>query len=97
MLLLAEGVILFIMGCRKTVALILVELARDPHLQSALRQELVEFVGSGSNSRPTYDEYLGSAKLPLLDAVVNEGYVAVSLPMCRVSDIHTQGFEYTLF
>lgn len=39
----------------------------------ALRAELTQFQGSRADGRPTYDEYVGSKQLPLLDAVVIEG------------------------
>lgn len=53
--------------------MVLIELARNPGIQSALREELTSFEGSRSDGRPTYDEYLGNQQLPLLDAVVIEG------------------------
>lgn len=49
------------------------ELARHPDMQSRLRQEILDFRGSGPGGEPTYNELL--TKLPYLDATVKEAYV----------------------
>lgn len=63
---------LCLLAVRKTLAMLLWELAKRPRLQLALREEITNFRGSGPNERSAYDDYVGS-KLPLLDAVVKEG------------------------
>jgi len=48
----------------------LMELARNKDIQDRLRQELLDFHGSGPNGQPSYEDY--QSKLPFLDAVSKE-------------------------
>ncbi|KAG8897481.1 hypothetical protein FRB99_008122 [Tulasnella sp. 403] len=48
----------------------LMELARNKDVQDKLRQEILDFQGSGPGGQPTYDEF--QSKLPYLDAVAKE-------------------------
>ena len=54
------------------MSMTLLELARQPEVQTALRKEIMEFGGSGPGGQLSYDDLLGSS-LPLLDAVCKEG------------------------
>ncbi|KAG8948992.1 hypothetical protein FRC03_000504 [Tulasnella sp. 419] len=53
-----------------TINYALLELSRHPELQTRLRQELLDFQGSGPGGEPSYEEF--QSKLPFLDAVMKE-------------------------
>ncbi|KAG8944219.1 hypothetical protein FRC04_002086 [Tulasnella sp. 424] len=55
-----------------TVNYTLLELAKQPELQTQLRRELSEFRKAHGGREPTYEEYMNGNKLPLLDAVTKE-------------------------